>query len=74
MIQGVAAWCGPPGSEPVNGPGSNQISVLDGQNIGSAVAVHEPREAVAVSCRGKLSDGTRCRVGIEPLCKEHLHL
>jgi len=75
VIQGdqAHAWYGPPGSEPVSGPGSNQISAYDGPGQG-VVQVFEPREEAAVGCQGKLSDNTRCRKGKKPLCKEHLHL
>jgi hypothetical protein len=69
----ISAWYGPPGSESVIGPGSNQVPAHDGLGLG-VVQVFEPREEAVIGCQGKLSDNTRCRKGKKPLCREHLHL
>ncbi len=71
MKQGVPAWQGHPGSIPAEGPRPGVVGV---PLAGAGVPVMDPISETDSGCRGKLSDGARCRKGTSALCKEHQHL
>lgn len=67
----VPAWQPPPGSALAGGPRPGQVAVSQEQY---GEQVMDPISESDSGCRGKMSDGSRCRAGTAVLCEEHLHL